>query len=46
MHLQNILNQLGADTIEKEKITRYFDGKTVSHAAVVSKFEALRKTIN
>jgi hydroxymethylglutaryl-CoA reductase len=46
MHLQNILNQLGANKIEKEKITRYFDGKTVSHAAVVSKFEALRKTIN
>jgi hydroxymethylglutaryl-CoA reductase len=46
MHLQNILNQLGATKIEKEKITAYFEGKTVVHAAVVSKFEALRKTIN
>ncbi|MDX6746494.1 hydroxymethylglutaryl-CoA reductase, degradative [Polaribacter sp. PL03] len=43
MHLQNILNQLEANKVEKEKITTYFDGKTVSHAAVVSKFEELRK---
>ncbi|AUC86324.1 hydroxymethylglutaryl-CoA reductase, degradative [Polaribacter sp. ALD11] len=43
MHLQNIINQLGANKIEKEKITTFFDGKTVSHAAVVSKFETLRK---
>jgi hydroxymethylglutaryl-CoA reductase len=43
MHLQNILNQLGATKVEKEKITTFFDGKTVSHAAVVSKFEELRK---
>jgi len=46
MHLQNILNQLGVTHLEKEKITKYFDGKTVSHAAVVSKFNALRETIN
>jgi hydroxymethylglutaryl-CoA reductase len=46
MHLQNILNQLGATKIEKEKITTYFEGKTVGHAAVVSKFETLRKTSN
>jgi hydroxymethylglutaryl-CoA reductase len=46
MHLQNILNQLGATKIEKEKITTYFEGKTVAHAAVVSKFKALRKTSN
>lgn len=44
MHLQNILNQLGATDIEKEKIERFFEGKTVSHAAVVSKFKELRKT--
>jgi hydroxymethylglutaryl-CoA reductase len=43
MHLQNILNQLGANDIEKEEITTYFDAKTVTHAAVVSKFNALRK---
>ena len=46
MHLQNILNQFGATNSEKEKITSYFEGKTVSHSAVVSQFEALRKTIN
>lgn len=47
MHLQNILNQLGATKDEKEFIETYFDGKTVSHAAVVSKFEEIRKeTIN
>ena len=46
MHLQNILNQLGVTHLEKEKITKYFDGKTVSHAAVVSKFNALRETRN
>ena len=45
MHLQNILNQFGATNSEKEKITSYFEGKTVSHSAVVSQFEALRKTI-
>jgi len=46
MHLQNILNQFGATNSEKEKITSYFEGKTVSYSAVVSQFEALRKTIN
>ena len=46
MHLQNILNQFGATNSEKEKITSHFEGKTVSHSAVVSQFEALRKTIN
>ena len=46
MHLQNILNQLGVTHLEKEKITKYFDGKTVSHAAVVSKFNTLRETLN
>lgn len=43
MHLQNILNQLGANAQEKEKITSYFDGKTVTHAAVVSKFEEIKQ---
>jgi hydroxymethylglutaryl-CoA reductase len=43
MHLQNILNQLGANSLEKEKIAAYFEGKIVTHAAVVSKVEALRK---
>jgi hydroxymethylglutaryl-CoA reductase len=43
MHLHNILNQLGATLREKEKITKFFEGKTVSHAAVVSKFEEINK---
>ncbi len=43
MHLQNILNQLGANEHEKIEITSYFDSRTVSHSAVVNKFEELRK---
>ena len=43
MHLQNILNQLGATETEKQEITTYFDKRTVSHAAVVTKFNELRK---
>ena len=46
MHLQNILNQLGATKTEKQEITTFFDTKTVSHAAVVSKFNTIRNTIN
>ena len=42
MHLQNILNQLGANAQEKEKIATYFEGKTVTHAGVVSKFEEIK----
>lgn len=42
MHLQNILNQLGANALEKDKIAAYFEGKTVTHAAVVSKFEEIK----
>ena len=42
MHLQNILNQLGANALQKEKITNYFKGKTVSHSGVVAKFEELK----
>ncbi|MHB0753974.1 hydroxymethylglutaryl-CoA reductase, degradative [Polaribacter sp. M15] len=43
MHLQNILTQLGANDEEKKEITNYFDKRTVSHSAVVSKLKALRK---
>jgi hydroxymethylglutaryl-CoA reductase len=43
MHLQNILNQLGATDEEKSAITTYFDKRTVSHSAVVTQFNALRK---
>lgn len=43
VHFHIILNQLGATLREKEKITKFFEGKTVSHAAVVSKFEEINK---
>ena len=43
MHLQNILNQYKATSEEKEIITKYFDGRTVSHSAVVEKINSLRK---
>ncbi|MFY0603148.1 MAG: hydroxymethylglutaryl-CoA reductase, degradative [Flavobacteriaceae bacterium] len=43
MHLMNILNQLGANEADKKEIANYFDGKTVSHAAVVEKYEELKK---
>jgi len=43
MHLHNILNQLEANTKEKEIITAYFENRTVSHSAVVDKFNQLRK---
>ena len=43
MHLQNILNQLGATDAEKTAITSYFEKRTVSHSAVVTQFNALRK---
>lgn len=43
MHLMNILNQLGADETDKKEIADYFEGKTVSHSAVVDKFNELRK---
>ena len=43
MHLQNILNQLGANELEKVEITNYFESRTVSHSAVVTKFNELRK---
>ena len=42
MHLQNILNQLGATKKEKNELIEFFKNQTVSHAAVVSKFNELR----
>ncbi len=44
MHLMNILNQLGANETDKEEIVAYFDGKTVSHSAVVEKYTELRNS--
>jgi len=43
MHLMNILNQLGANDQEKTVIANCFEGKTVTHNAVVDKFQELRK---
>ena len=43
MHLQNILNQFEVNDEEKEIVTAFFEKRTVSHAAVVEKINALRK---
>ncbi len=42
MHLQNILNQLGAKPAEKEELIKQFREKTVSVAAVKQALEGLR----
>ncbi|MFY0630661.1 MAG: hydroxymethylglutaryl-CoA reductase, degradative [Flavobacteriaceae bacterium] len=42
MHLMNILNQLGANEAEKKTIADYFEGKTVTHSAVVEKYNELK----
>lgn len=42
MHLQNILNQLGASKKEKNSLIEFFKNQTVSHAAVVNKFNEMR----
>lgn len=44
MHLMNILNQLGANDADKKEIATYFEGKTVSHSAVVAKYTELRNS--
>jgi hydroxymethylglutaryl-CoA reductase len=44
MHLMNILNQLGANETDKKEIAEYFEGKTVSHSAVVKKYTELRNS--
>lgn len=44
MHLMNILNQLGANEADKKEIVAYFDGKTVSHSAVVEKYTELKNS--
>ena len=43
MHLMNILHQLGANDAEKKEIARYFEEQTVTHSAVVAKFQKLRE---
>lgn len=42
MHLMNILNQLGANEVDKNTIVTYFNGKTVTHRAVEDKYNELR----
>ena len=42
MHLLNILNQLGANKEEIEKIKEYFKDKVVEHSAVVNFFNKIR----
>ena len=42
MHLMNILNQLNATNEEKETVGAYFKDRTVTHSAVVDKFNELK----
>lgn len=42
MHLMNILNQLSASDLQKQQIATYFEGKTVTHSAVVEMFNRLK----
>tara|TARA_R110000868_G_scaffold80081_3_gene227648 strand:+ start:6407 stop:7732 length:1326 start_codon:yes stop_codon:yes gene_type:complete len=44
MHLMNILNQLGANNIEKEVLINHFKKNTVTHSAVLTEFEKLHKS--
>lgn len=42
MHLQNILNQLGATENEKQQLLKYFKKRPVTHNAVVEEFDKIR----
>ena len=42
MHLQNILNQLGASKKEKQQLTEYFKKRPVTHSNVVEMLENIR----
>jgi hydroxymethylglutaryl-CoA reductase len=42
MHLINILNQLGANTTEKNQLTVHFKTNTVTHSSVADALEQLR----
>ncbi|MFM1763573.1 MAG: hypothetical protein RLZZ512_1363 [Bacteroidota bacterium] len=44
MHLLNILNQLEATDLEKEKVVAHFKDKVVSHSAAVEAFLRVRGT--
>lgn len=43
MHLNNILNQFQANDAERQQVKEYFKNQVVSHAAVVTFLENLRK---
>ena len=43
MHLNNIINQVEANNEERILIHKYFKKNTVSHSAVVTYIEKLRK---
>ncbi|NNC70640.1 MAG: hydroxymethylglutaryl-CoA reductase, degradative, partial [Flavobacteriaceae bacterium] len=45
MHLQNILNQLGASDNEKEHLTEHFKNHAVTHNAVVEEYRKLKLKI-
>jgi len=42
MHLQNILNQLGATENEKQQLIEHFKKRPVTHNAVVEEFDKIR----
>lgn len=42
MHLQNILNQLGATENEKQQLVEHFKKRPVTHNAVVEEFDKIR----
>lgn len=42
MHLMNFLNQLGANTEEKQKLTLHFKNNTVTNTAVAEALKAIR----
>ncbi len=43
MHINNILNQFQATDEERNAISRHFENNTISHSAVVTYIENLRK---
>jgi hydroxymethylglutaryl-CoA reductase len=42
MHMQNILNQLGATEAEKKEAAKFFERRTISHAGISAFIEDLR----
>ena len=42
MHLMNILNQFGANNLEKQYLVEYFKTENVTHSAVVKALEKIR----